>query len=131
MPARNAAVAVAGGSGTSWYEAAVLLGCALALTRCGTEKVTPPLESGVDGGSDDGALDAEDEPACIVRQCDGSVVYCTPPPLAGWDAAGPPGTACGVGDGCNWCICFRQKDGGVYRGGCSEHVCACPVPDGG
>jgi len=109
----------------------VLLGCALALTHCGTEKVTPIQEGGVDAGSDDGALDAEDEPACLVMQCDGSFLSCTPPPLAGWQGPGPPYTSCPVGDGCNWCICSRQKDGGVYNGGCSAHACYCVVPDGG
>ena len=108
---------------------------AVLLAGCGRTAPTDGVDSSDAAsdasGVDDGALDAEDGPACLVTQCDGSVLYCTPPPLAGWQGPGPPYVACPVGDGCNVCFCNRQKDGGVYNGGCTARVCYCPVPDGG
>lgn len=104
-------------------KAAVLLGCALALTHCGgAELPTSPLESGVDDASDDGASDAEDElrAQCSFTACDGNVVYC-PPPMA-----------CLRGDGCNVCRCTRASDN-TYNINCTAHACDCvvAVKDGG
>ncbi len=83
----------------------------LANISCGNGEISTSADAAADVNAETSDNDVSDA-SCAYAACDG------------WTTCAV-GSVCPVGDGCNYCGCMRDGDGG-WQASCSLRNCTCP-----